>query len=131
MARLADQMLIVVGASAGGVEALKKLVAQLPSDLPAAVFIVNHISPDTTGEAMVRILDEAGPLRCQHPKNKEVFSNGKIYIAPSDHLMLIDGQIILLTKGARENRFRPAIDLFFRSAAIAHGNRVIGVILTG
>lgn len=131
MPRSEGHMLIVVGASAGGMQALRKLVAQFPSDFPAPVFIVNHMSPVTTGEALVRVLDEAGALPCQHATDGQRFKSGHVYVAPSDRHMLIEGGKILLTKGARENRSRPAIDPLFRSAAVAHGNRVIGVILTG
>ncbi len=123
--------IIVIGASAGGMQALKRLLAQLPSDFPAPVFIVNHMSPDTTGEVLVRVLDEAGPLPCQQGANGQQFEKGRIYLAPSDRHMLIDDGHVLITKGARENRSRPAIDPLFRSAAVAYGNRVIGVILTG
>lgn len=131
MTATGNHMLIVVGASAGGMKALKKLVAQFAGDLPAPVFIVTHMNPETTGEALVRALDEAGALPCQHATDGERFEPGKIYVAPSDLHMLIDAGKIQLTKGARENRSRPAIDPLFRSAAVAHGNRVIGVILTG
>ena len=131
MDRTNTHKLIVVGASAGGMQALKRLVAQFPADLPAPVFIVTHLGPDTTGDALVHVLDEAGPLRCHHPTDGEHFTKGNIYVAPSDRHMLIEQSAILLTSGARENRYRPAIDPLFRSAAVAHGNRVIGVILTG
>lgn len=131
MAGQSDPMLIVVGASAGGMHALKSLVTQLPADLPAPVFIVTHMSPDTTGDVLVRVLDEAGPLPCRHATEGERYRSGTVYVAPSDRHMLIDSAQILITKGARENRSRPAIDPLFRSAAVAHGNRVIGVILTG
>lgn len=131
MAHPEGNMLVVVGSSAGGMQALKALVAQLPADFPAPVFIVNHMSPDMTGDVLVRVLDEAGALRCQHATDGERFELGKIYIAPPDRHMLIEGDKILITKGARENRSRPAIDPLFRSAAVDHGNRVIGVILTG
>lgn len=131
MTKSEDTMLIVVGASAGGMQALGALVAQLPGDLAAPVFIVNHMSADTTGEALVKFLDEAGQLRCRHARDGQRFRQGEIYLAPSDCHMLIEGNRILVTKGARENRSRPAIDPLFRSAAVAFGNRVIGVILTG
>ena len=131
MQRTDTGMLIVIGTSAGGMRALVKLVAQLPGDLPASVSIVMHMSPDITGDALVRALDDAGPLPCRHAANGEIITAGTIHVAPSDQHMLIDGETILLTKGARENRYRPAIDPLFRSAAVAHGNCVIGVILTG
>lgn len=124
-------MLIVVGASAGGMDALKKLVAQLSEDFPAPVFIVNHMSADTTGDALVRVLNASSSLSCAHAKDDQIFKSGHIYLAPSDHHMLIVKDRILVTKGARENRSRPAIDPLFRSAAVAYGNRVIGIILTG
>ncbi|MFN3844895.1 MAG: chemotaxis protein CheB [Paracoccaceae bacterium] len=124
-------MLVVIGASAGGMQALRKLVAQFPVDFAAPVLIVNHISPDTTGEVLVRALDDAGPLSCQLGRDGERIEIGKIYIAPPDRHMLVEDGKILITKGARENRSRPAIDPMFRSAAVACGNRVIGVILTG
>lgn len=123
--------IVVVGASAGSMQALTALVAQLKSDFPAPVFIVSHMGPETTGIALVRALDAAGALPCQHARHAQSFKNGQIYVAPSDNHMLIEGGKILITKGARENRSRPAIDPLFRSAAVAHGNRVIGIILTG
>lgn len=131
MKRSLDQMLVVIGASAGGMQALTGLVAQLPADFPAPVFIVSHMSAETTGEGLVRALAKAGPLPCQHGKDGERFKPGIIYLAPSDCHMLIGDGVMLVTKGARENRSRPAIDPLFRSAAVAGGNRVIGVILTG
>lgn len=123
--------LIVVGASAGGMTALKNLVVQLQSDLPASVFIVNHIDPELKGDCLARVLDEAGPLPCSLAKNGQRFEKGRVYVAPSDHHMMIERNRVFITKGARENRCRPAIDPLFRSAAVTHGNRVIGIILTG
>lgn len=124
-------MLIVIGASAGGMAALKQLVAQFPQDFPAPIFIVNHMSADTTGEALVRVLDGSSSLTCVHGHDNQEFKSGNIYLAPSDQHMLIVKGKILITKGARENRSRPAIDPLFRSAAVAYGNRVVGIILTG
>lgn len=126
-----DPMIVVVGTSAGGMQALKDLVAQLPEGFPAAVFIVQHMSPELTGDVLVSVLDKAGPLPCQHGQDQQRFLPGHIYVAQVDCHMLIEEDHILVTKGARENRSRPAIDPLFRSAAVAHGNRVIGIILTG
>ncbi|WP_111640298.1 chemotaxis protein CheB [Marinimicrobium alkaliphilum] len=126
-----NSMLVVIGASAGGMAALKTLVAQFPKDFPAPVFIVNHMGANTTGEALVKVLNESGSLTCVHARNEQVFEPGHIYLAPSDQHMLIAEGKILVTKGARENRSRPAIDPLFRTAAVAYGNRVIGIILTG
>lgn len=124
-------MLIVIGASAGGMAALKQLVAQFPQNFPAPIFIVNHMSADTTGEALVRVLDRSSSLTCVHGHDNQAFKSGNIYLAPSDqHMLIVEGKI-LITKGARENRSRPAIDPLFRSAAVAYGNRVVGIILTG
>jgi len=84
------------------------------------------MSPDATGELLVRTLNRHGGLPCTQACNGEQFKRGRIYAAPSDHHIMISGDKILITKGAPENRSRPAIDPLFRSAAVAHGNRVIG-----
>ncbi len=131
MNKIRNPMPIVVGASAGGMAALKELVAQFPKDFPEPIFIVNHMGAHTTGEALVKVLNESSSLTCVHAEDEQVFEPGYIYLAPSDQHMLIVKEKILITKGARENRSRPAIDPLFRSAAVAYGNRVIGVILTG
>lgn len=131
MNKMKNTRLVVVGASAGGMEALKKLVAQFPEDFPASIFIVNHMSADNTGDALVNVLNGTSGLKCAHAHDKQSFKKGNIYLAPPDQHMLIVKGKILITKGARENRSRPAIDPLFRSAAVAYGNRVIGIILTG
>jgi two-component system chemotaxis response regulator CheB len=131
MPRITNPMIIVVGSSSGGMQALTKLVAQFPKGFPASIFIVNHMSADTTGEPLLKALNASGGLPCEHGKDGVEFKTGHIYLAPSDQHMLIEKGRILVTKGARENRSRPAIDPLFRSAAVAYGNRVIGVILTG
>ncbi|MDO8861629.1 chemotaxis protein CheB [Haliea sp. E1-2-M8] len=131
MNQIRNQMLIVIGASAGGMAALTALAAQFPKDFPAPVFVVNHMSADNSGEALVKVLNDAGSLACTHAHDEQVFESGHIYLAPPDQHMLIVKGKILVTKGARENRSRPAIDPLFRSAAVAYGNRVIGIILTG
>jgi two-component system chemotaxis response regulator CheB len=123
--------IIVVGTSAGGLDALKRLVAQLPAKLGAAVFVVQHMSADSSAAVLVATLNKAGSLACSEARNGERWRAGHIYVAPADQHMMVDKTKIMVTKGARENRSRPAIDPLFRSAAVAHGNRVIGVLLTG
>jgi two-component system, chemotaxis family, protein-glutamate methylesterase/glutaminase len=122
--------IIVIGASAGGVEALSTLVSMLPSDLPAAVFIVLHI-PAQSPSLLPEILGRQGLLPATHPQNGEKIRHRHIYIAPPDFHMLVEQEHIHLTRGPKENRHRPAIDVLFRSAALTYGSRVIGVILTG
>ncbi len=123
--------IVVVGTSAGGMDALSRLVPQFPADFPSAIFIVQHMAADATGDMLVKTLGEKGNLPCKHPKDGEKIETGHIYIAPSDHHMLVEQGVILVTKGARENRSRPSIDPLFRSAAVAYGSGAIGVVLTG
>ena len=122
--------LICIGASAGGVEALTRIAAALPDDLPAAVTIVLHLAPDQHS-AMPRILTAAGPLQAVHPQDGEPLLPGRIYVAPPDHHMIVEPGKLRLVRSAPENSNRPAIDPLFRTAAFNYGPRVIGVILTG
>jgi two-component system chemotaxis response regulator CheB len=122
--------IIVIGASAGGVEALTTLVRDLPPDLPAAVFVVHHV-PATGTSILPQLLERAGPLSASHARHDEPIRQGRIYVAPADQHMLLQDGHIRLTRGPRENLSRPAVDPLFRSAALEYRSRVIGVILTG
>lgn len=127
-----NRHVVVVGTSAGGMKALKILVQQLPEDFPAPILMVQHISADSTGDVLLDVLNKVGKLKCQHAENGMEIKSGHIYLAPSDHhLMIGEKKTLLITKGAQENRSRPAIDPLFRSAAVAFGSRTIGIILTG
>ena len=122
---------VVIGTSAGGLEALDSLIGQLPSDIPAAIIIVQHLAPEISGIALVEQLGKYKTFEAKLATHGERFVRGRIYIAPPDNHLLVKGTELLVTKGARENRNRPAIDPLFRSAAVTHGAHVIGVLLTG
>ena len=121
---------IVVGASAGGVQALQALVAQLPPELPASVLVVLHMMSSGTS-VLHSILDRAGVLPATQAGDGERLERGHVYVAPPDYHMLLRGPDLNLSAGPRENGHRPAIDPLFRSAARAYGPRVIGVVLSG
>ena len=126
---MAGHDIIVVGASAGGVEALQTLVGGLPCDLRAALFVVVHI-PAGSRSVLPTILSRAGPLPAVHAVDGETIQQKCVYIARPDHHLVLEHGYVRVSHGPTENRFRPAIDVLFRSAAYAYGLRVIGVILT-
>ncbi|MBC7767606.1 MAG: chemotaxis protein CheB [Phycisphaerales bacterium] len=126
---MATHPIIVIGASEGGVSALRGLHAALPENLPAAVFFVLHIGAHDS--ELPEILNGGGPLLAAHPNDGDPIRPGRVYVAPPDrHMMVADGAI-RLTKGPRENFVRPSIDPLFRSAAESYGPGAVGVILTG
>ena len=127
---MASKDIVVVGASAGGIEALRTLVSVLPADFPASIFVVLHTGPDSPG-LLDQILQRVSLIPVRNPTDKEQIQPNRIYVAPPDHHLLIEPGTICLSKGPKENRFRPAIDPLFRSAAQTYGPKVIGVILTG
>ena len=127
---MAGHDIVVIGGSAGGVEALKQICQGLPPDFPAAVFVVVHISP-TSRSVLPDLLSRAGKLPARHPANEEAISLGTIYVAPPDTHMLLRPGHVTLRRGPHENRTRPAIDPLFRSAAVTYRSRVIGVVLSG
>ncbi len=128
--RLPVQNLFVVGASAGGFNALRELVAELPGDLQAALLVVLHISPNFPS-LLHDFLASVGKLPTAQASQGEAIVAGRIYVAPPDcHLLVEDGRVAL-SHGPRENFSRPAIDPLFRSAAQAYGPRVTGVLLSG
>ena len=127
---MANRDIVVIGASAGGMEALQKLVSRLPAGLPASLFVVWHLSPGVKS-ILPSILTKAGALPAVHPQDGDRIEPGRIYVAPNDHHMLLENGYIRVARGPKENRFRPAVDPLFRSAAYVYGPRVIGVVLTG
>lgn len=121
--------LVVIGASAGGVHALRALVSGLPADFPAALLIVLHVGAHPS--LMPALLSARGPLKAKHAIDGEPIAPGHIRMAPPDHHLLVDGRRLRLSRGPKEHHSRPAIDPLFRSAALAMGPAVIGVVLTG
>lgn len=120
---------IVIGASAGGVEAISRLVGDLPRDIRASICVVLHIS---RGRSLLpEILTRAGRLPAAHPIDHEPLQYGRIYVGAPDHHLVIEKGTVRSVHTASENGVRPAVDPLFRSAAREYGSRVVGVILTG
>jgi two-component system chemotaxis response regulator CheB len=122
--------LVVIGTSSGGIPALSQIVAGLPVDFPAAIAVVMHTAPHAPG-ILHEILARAGRLPSVSPSGTERLRAGTIHVAPPDLHLLIEPGHVRLARGPKENRFRPAIDPLFRSAAQVFRANTIGVILTG
>lgn len=120
---------VVVGGSAGALQPMLELAASLPARFPAAVLVVQHIG--SYRSLLPELLSSRGPLRATHARGGERIEGGRVYVAPPDCHMLIEERSIALSRGPREHHTRPAIDPLFRSAALAAGPRVIGVVLSG
>lgn len=127
---MAGRDIIVVGASAGGIESLTGLLNGLPADFPAAVFVVWHM-PTTSVGVLPRMLERYSVLPIDNAVDGEPVVPGRVYTAPPDHHLLLENGHVRLTRGPKENRFRPAVDPLFRSAAYSYGSRVVGVVLSG
>lgn len=125
------KFIIVVGASAGGMKALSELVAQLNPEMDAAVFIVMHLSRTTISDFLMLRLQPLTELKCEIATEGAAIKKGHIYFATANLHLLVKKGSILLGGGPEENRWRPSIDVLFRSAAAAYSTRTIGVILTG
>ncbi|WP_027483801.1 chemotaxis protein CheB [Deinococcus pimensis] len=121
---------VTIGGSAGALEPLVALVAHLPADLPAAVLVVVHVSPDHPSH-LPDILSRSGPLPARHARHGDLVEAGRIYVAPPDHHLLLAHDHLRLSRGPKENRSRPSIDVLMRSAAYTRGADVIGVLLSG
>jgi two-component system chemotaxis response regulator CheB len=122
--------IVVVGASAGGVQALQRIVSNLPDNFSASVYVVLHIWPGSQS-FLPEILTRAGQLNVVEAQHGARIEKGKVVVAPTDMHLMLEHDRVVVVRGPRENRARPAINPLFRSAAMAFRNRVIGVILTG
>lgn len=122
--------IVVIGASAGGIDAIRTIVAELPATFSAPICVVVHTSPQAPG-ILDQILDRAGPLPATAARNGDRIRPARIYVAPPDCHLVIEPGTLRVTKGPKENRFRPAIDPLFRSAAQVYGPAATGVVLTG
>jgi two-component system chemotaxis response regulator CheB len=126
---VATHDIVVIGASAGGVEALSIVLAELPRELRAAVLVVLHLA---RGRSMLpEILSRASPLPACHPEDGAPLEYGRVYVARPDHHLIVEPGQVRVVHGPTENGYRPAVDPLFRSAARVYGPRVIGVVLTG
>jgi two-component system chemotaxis response regulator CheB len=121
--------IVVIGASLGGIQALRRLASDLPANFPASVLVVQHIGANPS--TLPALLSSAGPNPASHAQDGEPLRQGHIAVAPPDHHLLICAGKLKLSRGPKEHFSRPAVDTLFRSAAIECGPRAIGVVLTG
>jgi two-component system chemotaxis response regulator CheB len=127
---VARKDIVVIGASAGGIEPIRTILAGLPPDFPGSLFVVMHMSPSAPG-LLDAIFDRAGALPAGVAEDGERIAPRRVYVAPPDRHLLVEPGRLRLTRGPKENRFRPAVDPLFRSAAQTYGPRVVGIILSG
>lgn len=123
--------IIVIGASAGGLQAVTELMAQVNEEMDAAVFVVLHTPHFAYSNVAVKRLQNTSVFRCKLAEDGEPIRPYHLYLAIADHHLIISKGKIVLGRGPVENRWRPSIDVLFRSAAVAYDGRTIGVILTG
>jgi two-component system chemotaxis response regulator CheB len=123
--------LIVIGASAGGIKAISKIINGLPETIDAAIMVVLHLSRKSNPENIVQIFQRNTSLKCLVAKDETEIEKGNIYIAPPEHHLMVNSQTINLNQGPEENRHRPSVDVLFRSAAVHFGHKAIGVIASG
>jgi two-component system chemotaxis response regulator CheB len=126
-----ERDIIVIGSSSGGFATLPKLTSQFPKDFPAAVFIVQHLAAGASGVPLIENLQKESNLICKIASHGESIKYSHVYVAPPDHHMLLKHGQVMVIRGPRENRFRPSIDMLFRSAAAEYSSKVIGIVLTG
>lgn len=122
--------IVVIGSSAGGVEALTRLFSGLPHDSSASFLVAQHLSPHWASE-LDRILQKCTQMHVAFAQDRQLLMPDTVYVAPPDRHLIIERDRVRITRGPKECRSRPAVDVLFRSAALAFGPRVIGVILTG
>ena len=127
---MAGHDIIVMGASAGGVEALPQILSGLPEKFPASVFVVLHV-PAQARSNLPKIIQRQARLPTRHAEDGERIRRGRIYVAPPDLHLRLESDCVRLVRGPKENRHRPAVDPLFRSAAKSYGPRVVGLVLTG
>ena len=126
----AAKWIVTLGASAGGVEALRALLGSLPPDLDAAFLVVLHIPPHSPSH-LDQVLRSCVRMPVVAPQDKERLQRGHVYVATADQHLMLEPGVIRLTRGPKECRVRPSIDVLFRSAAVAYGPCVIGIVLSG
>jgi two-component system, chemotaxis family, protein-glutamate methylesterase/glutaminase len=122
--------IIVIGASAGGLSAVSAILAELPADLPASIFVVIHLFPGQPSQ-ITKLLGRVSNLPVVHPADRTKFERGMVYVAPPDLQMMLERDRIRILRSPKENLHRPAVDPLFRTAAFYFRSRVIGVLLTG
>jgi two-component system, chemotaxis family, protein-glutamate methylesterase/glutaminase len=121
---------VVIGGSAGGIDAVRQLLHPLPHDLPATLLVVLHTG-DHSPRMLDRMFEQSTVLDCAYAEQDMTLERGRVLIAPPEHHMVIDGDRVRLVRGPTENRARPSIDVLFRSAAVSCRARTIGVVLSG
>jgi len=124
------RFIVVVGASAGGVESLQALFGAMPATLDAAFLVVLHIAPEAPSR-LDRVLGRSTPMAVSRAEDGEQVKRGHVYVATADQHLVLDNGVMRQTRGPKECRSRPAVDVLFRSAAVTHGPAVIGVLLSG
>jgi two-component system chemotaxis response regulator CheB len=122
---------IVIGASAGGFKASVTLLEKIPQNLPVAIFVVIHLAKISMPEIILHQFQKVTTYKCRIPGNEELIEAGNLYLAPADKHLLIEKNMVRLIMGPHENRWRPSIDVLFRSAAASYDSKVIGIILSG
>jgi two-component system chemotaxis response regulator CheB len=123
--------IITIGASAGGLEAVTRLLRTMDGNIDAAVFIVIHLSPQSKSDTILHILEKHTPLKCVVPRDGQEIEHSTVYLAPANRHLLLEKGYIRITRGAPENHYRPSIDVLFRSAAASYSACVTGIILAG
>jgi two-component system chemotaxis response regulator CheB len=127
---MAGHDIIVLGASAGGIEVLKTVISALPQNIPAALFAVVHVGAQSEN-LLAQVFAQVTPLEVRTAERGDPIKQGRLLIARADHHLLLKEHHVEVTRGPRENLWRPSVDVLFRSAAVAHGPRVIAVVLSG
>ncbi len=129
--RSAVRNVIVIGASAGGIPAVKEVIAHLDHEMDLAVIVVIHVSRKSNAQHIANTFQKNSDLKCGVARNEMPLQKGHLYVAPPEHQLMVKDDRLLLTNGPHENKYRPSIDVLFRSAAVHYRNRAIGIILSG